>query len=132
MRLRQRVLDPRALVWISSGVFLTGYIIWELLECGRVDHKVRQTNSSSPPLMSTKNISLNPKSARSQDAKSLDPRLPRVDVSVACAQDFDRCNVFGFHLGVIRMSVHIERIVSGLHSHEPEESQTREVSERIN
>ncbi|KAI0756999.1 phosphatidylinositol N-acetylglucosaminyltransferase [Daedaleopsis nitida] len=44
MRLRQRVLDPRALVWISSGVFLTGYIIWELLECGRMDHKVRHTN----------------------------------------------------------------------------------------
>ncbi|KAM5536175.1 hypothetical protein V8D89_010074 [Ganoderma adspersum] len=44
MRLRQRLLDPRALVWISTGVFLTGYIIWELLERGRVDKTVRATN----------------------------------------------------------------------------------------
>ena len=44
MRLRQRLLDPRALVWISAGVFLTGYIIWELLERGRVDKAARATN----------------------------------------------------------------------------------------
>ncbi|KAI0735178.1 phosphatidylinositol N-acetylglucosaminyltransferase [Earliella scabrosa] len=44
MRLRQRLLDPRALVWISAGVFLTGYIIWELLECSRADNGVRYTN----------------------------------------------------------------------------------------
>ncbi|PIL31975.1 hypothetical protein GSI_06679 [Ganoderma sinense ZZ0214-1] len=44
MRLRQRLLDPRALVWISAGVFLTGYTIWELLERGRVGKAARTTN----------------------------------------------------------------------------------------
>ncbi len=47
MRLRQRLLDPRALVWMSAGVFLTGYTIWELLERGRVDKAARATNRTS-------------------------------------------------------------------------------------
>ncbi|KAI1797863.1 phosphatidylinositol N-acetylglucosaminyltransferase [Ganoderma leucocontextum] len=44
MRLRQRLLDPRALVWMSAGVFLTGYLIWELLDCDSVDKAARATN----------------------------------------------------------------------------------------
>ncbi|OSD03446.1 phosphatidylinositol N-acetylglucosaminyltransferase [Trametes coccinea BRFM310] len=44
MGLRQRLLDPRALVWISVGVFFTGYAIWEILERGRADSTVRTTN----------------------------------------------------------------------------------------
>ncbi|KAI0724545.1 phosphatidylinositol N-acetylglucosaminyltransferase [Cerioporus squamosus] len=44
MRLQQRLLDPRALVWISIGVFLAGYIAWELLECSSADSQTRYTN----------------------------------------------------------------------------------------
>ncbi|EJF66685.1 phosphatidylinositol N-acetylglucosaminyltransferase [Dichomitus squalens] len=44
MRLQQRLLDPRVLVWLSGGVFLTGYIVWELLERGSVDTVTRNTN----------------------------------------------------------------------------------------
>lgn len=54
MRLQQRFLDPRALVWISAGVFLTGYMIWELLECTSVDHETRSTNRSCLPLLRTR------------------------------------------------------------------------------
>ncbi|KAH9898409.1 phosphatidylinositol N-acetylglucosaminyltransferase [Cubamyces lactineus] len=44
MRLQQRLLDPRALVWMSAAVFLAGYMTWELLDCSRVDTGVRYTN----------------------------------------------------------------------------------------
>ncbi|KAI0335283.1 phosphatidylinositol N-acetylglucosaminyltransferase [Cubamyces sp. BRFM 1775] len=44
MRLQQRLLDPRALVWMSVAVFLAGYMTWELLDCSRVDSGVRYTN----------------------------------------------------------------------------------------
>ena len=37
------MLDPRALVWISAGVFFAGYIVWELLECS-LDREARNTN----------------------------------------------------------------------------------------
>ena len=46
MRLQQRLLDPRALVWMSAAVFLAGYMAWELLDCSRVDTGVRYTNRS--------------------------------------------------------------------------------------
>ncbi|RDX55871.1 phosphatidylinositol N-acetylglucosaminyltransferase [Lentinus brumalis] len=44
MRLQQRLLDPRVLVWISVGVFMAGYLAWELLECSRADSQTRYTN----------------------------------------------------------------------------------------
>ncbi|KAI0825144.1 phosphatidylinositol N-acetylglucosaminyltransferase [Trametes gibbosa] len=44
MRLRQRLLDPRALVWMSAGVFLAGYVIWEILDCARADNMTRNIN----------------------------------------------------------------------------------------
>ncbi|KAJ8463385.1 hypothetical protein ONZ51_g10294 [Trametes cubensis] len=44
MRLQQRLLDPRALVWMSAAVFLAGYMAWELLDCSRVDGGARYTN----------------------------------------------------------------------------------------
>ncbi|KAI0669911.1 phosphatidylinositol N-acetylglucosaminyltransferase [Trametes maxima] len=44
MRLQQRWLDPRALVWISGGVFLAGYMAWEILDCAQPDNAVRNTN----------------------------------------------------------------------------------------
>ena len=47
MRIRQRLLDPRALVWISAGVFMTGYISWELLEYGTVSREARRTFRAS-------------------------------------------------------------------------------------
>lgn len=46
MRLRQKLLDPRALVWISAGVFITGYMTWEILNCARADSAARNINSS--------------------------------------------------------------------------------------
>ncbi|KAH9849770.1 phosphatidylinositol N-acetylglucosaminyltransferase [Lenzites betulinus] len=44
MRLRQKLLDPRALVWISAGVFMTGYVTWEILNCARADSTARNIN----------------------------------------------------------------------------------------
>lgn len=44
MRLQERLLDPRALVWISVGVFLAGYMTWEMLDCARADNVSRHTN----------------------------------------------------------------------------------------
>ncbi len=49
MRLQQRLLDPRVLVWISVGVFMAGYLAWELLECSRADSQTRYTNSAFQP-----------------------------------------------------------------------------------
>ncbi|KAI8995618.1 phosphatidylinositol N-acetylglucosaminyltransferase [Trametes punicea] len=43
LRLQQRLLDPRALVWISAGVFLTGYAVWEVLDCSEADAATRYT-----------------------------------------------------------------------------------------
>ncbi|KAI0778174.1 phosphatidylinositol N-acetylglucosaminyltransferase [Trametes elegans] len=44
MRLQQRLLDPRALVWISAAVFLAGYMTWEILDCSSPDNVARYTN----------------------------------------------------------------------------------------
>ncbi|KAL1951953.1 hypothetical protein VTO73DRAFT_1102 [Trametes versicolor] len=44
MRLQERLLDPRALVWISVGVFLAGYMTWEMLDCARAHNVSRYTN----------------------------------------------------------------------------------------
>jgi hypothetical protein len=32
MRLKERVIDPRALIWVSVGCFVVGYIAWEVLD----------------------------------------------------------------------------------------------------
>ncbi|KAI0365238.1 phosphatidylinositol N-acetylglucosaminyltransferase [Pilatotrama ljubarskyi] len=44
MRLSQHLLDPRALVWISAGVFLAGYMVWEILDCTSADNVARYTD----------------------------------------------------------------------------------------
>ncbi|KAI0361638.1 phosphatidylinositol N-acetylglucosaminyltransferase [Trametes cingulata] len=44
MRLQQHLLDPRALVWISAGVFIAGYMVWEILDFTTVDKVARYTN----------------------------------------------------------------------------------------
>ncbi|KAI0801276.1 phosphatidylinositol N-acetylglucosaminyltransferase [Fomes fomentarius] len=60
MRLQQCLLDPRALVWISSGVFLTGYIIWELLECSRAGDGARAKTLKASILVFLALMSLSP------------------------------------------------------------------------
>jgi len=32
VRLKEQLLDPRVLVWVSIGSFICGYIVWELLD----------------------------------------------------------------------------------------------------
>lgn len=44
VRLNEGLLDPRLLVWISVGVFLTGYATWELLECSSNHNTASMTN----------------------------------------------------------------------------------------
>ncbi|KAI0651843.1 phosphatidylinositol N-acetylglucosaminyltransferase [Trametes meyenii] len=46
MRLQQRWLDPRALVWMSGGVFFSGYMVWEVLDCAEANDTARNTNPS--------------------------------------------------------------------------------------
>jgi phosphatidylinositol glycan class C protein len=45
VRLRERLLDPRLLVWVSIACFLIGYLVWWEFVLGhsRVDRKVRRT-----------------------------------------------------------------------------------------
>lgn len=45
VRLNEGLLDPRLLVWISVGGFLTGYATWELLECSSNHNTASMTNS---------------------------------------------------------------------------------------
>ncbi|KAJ7103514.1 phosphatidylinositol N-acetylglucosaminyltransferase subunit C [Mycena belliarum] len=44
VRLKEKHLDPRILVWISVGCFCTGYLCWELLDRKGVDHGHRHAS----------------------------------------------------------------------------------------
>jgi len=44
VKLKERVLDPRLLVWVSVISFVTGYSTWEVLECCASSRKSRKAN----------------------------------------------------------------------------------------
>lgn len=118
MRLRQRLLDPRALVWVSGGAFLAGYTIWELLERHRGDKTVRATNRMSWCCFLVCMFP-DPKAfPRCQSAEDVHSCLSGAHVTFASPEDSDRGDVFGLDLGVVCVSLHIERVARRLHSHE--------------
>ena len=118
MRLRQRLLDPRVLVWLSGGVFLIGYMVWEILERGSVDTVTRNTNRASEGCFFLHMPSNMNVSSRSEDAEGLNPCLLGADVPFTGLEDSDRCDFFGFHMGVVSMSLHPKCSASRLHRHE--------------
>lgn len=44
-RLYDESWDPRVLVWISVGMFLLGFVVWELLECFVFGYRVDKEQS---------------------------------------------------------------------------------------
>jgi phosphatidylinositol glycan class C protein len=46
VRLKERWLDPRILVWASLACFVTGYIVWELLDSSDGDNERRRVDRS--------------------------------------------------------------------------------------
>jgi phosphatidylinositol N-acetylglucosaminyltransferase subunit C len=64
VRLKERTLDPRLLVWIASTCFILGYVTWEVLDClskrPRREHADRAKNVKSSILIFLSLMSLSP------------------------------------------------------------------------
>lgn len=111
VRLKERLLDPRLLVWTSVLSFISFYILWEIVEASRsksqraIDRECPSRFRAPLPLIYH----------RRKNRQVLDIDLPRAARLVPCSANSDRCHVFGLYMGSLRLSVLSERCPSRLH-----------------
>lgn len=110
VRVKQRLLDPRILVWISVVAFAVGYIVWEATDIylARVLNRQRQRTSRTFMVTVSSDQTLTENPIRREDAQVNYSRIPSPAFPLPSAQDIHRRHLVRHHLGVICMSFHFE------------------------
>lgn len=110
MRLQERSLDARALLWISLVCFLLGYLVWEALDGSSPSRPSNRSfiNCNRPGSHAERNL------IRFESSEIVLVGFSRPHGLGPRPEDFDRSHFVRFHLGTVGVSVPSEHIAGGL------------------
>ncbi len=132
VHLKEGTLDPRTLVWITSVCFVLGYLVWEIQDYTSGSSALWRVDRSFAFKSFCKRPSKSHIFLRRQTPQVVHPDIPISDVIVSGTQDSDCCDIFGLDLGIVGVSIHSPRPVSGLWLHHTLCTRSRKVSDWFN
>jgi len=137
VRIKERILDPRLLVWVSTFAFILGYLVWQLVEVQLANkfHQARKlTNRKScdiPPFPSPCiETVVSARFGRRENCKIFHIGVPCTVVVIACDEDADGIHLLGFDLGTCCVPVHLQCVDCGLQCSASRDLHARKVRPR--